>query len=744
MDVSQTQKNKPDHDEIDLGKLFQILRKRIWVIFLFTLLCAALATLFVKSIPPGYTASATLLLDSQQNNTVSIEDVVGVDNSKKEYFLTQLEILKSNQLAERVIAQLRLKDLPEFNGYLEVDDSSLLNQIQSIYRSLPVYKALFESEGQQFDPALEQEKLRQRVLNNFRAGLTVVSVGKTQLVKISFTSLDAKLAARIANEVGHTYIDMTLESKIGATQDASSWLSRRAEELKLQLAESERALTDFLTSEGLVDSSGIDNLTSNELAELSKKLSDARSRRVAAESIFQVLKDNSSTDIVAMASVSEIANHPQVKKMLTLETEAENRINELAKRYGPKHDKMIQAQSQYSAVKAQSETFIRKLASGIEQELKSVRQLEVALNNEMLEKKDEFQEIAVKRARYDILKREVATNRELFELFLTRQKETSATSDFTPISVRFTDEALVPLVPSKPKKALIVVLASLLGLMVSVASTLLLEVFRNTFQATNDYSEEFGLTPLGCVPYVANVKSTINADYFAKDFNQHSKTGFSEAFQSIRTSLLINYLNSDKKIYAVTSALPSEGKTTTSLNIGLAMAASERVLLIDTDLRRPSLAGRFGLSNTDSGLTHYLLMGHDIDSCIHHIEAHNIDVMPAGFVAPNPQQVLSSERFVQLLDDLATKYDRIIVDTPPMLLFSDALTVLSLIKSVIVVSRINQSKKEQLRQTLDKLFTHNIHLDGLVVNGIKRKNEESYSYYSEYQYHYHNDVSGKA
>ncbi len=721
-------------DEIDLSKLFRILWKRAWSIILFTGLCGALAMLFVRTIAPTYTASATLLLDSQQTNTVSIEDVVGVDNTKKEYFLTQIEILKSNQLAERVIAQLRLEQLPEFNGAVNEEKVGIISQIKDVYRTLPVYQAIFATSSVDFDPVREKEILRQRVLGKFKKQLSISSVGKTQLVRISFSSLDPKLAATVANTVGEAYIDLTMESRVNATQDANSWLTKRSAELKSQLANSEEALTDFLSKEGLIDASGIDSLTSNELTELNKRLSDARSRRVAAESIAKVLKNNKNTDIVSMASVSEIANHPQVKEMLALEIDAESRVNELAKRYGPKHDKMIQAVSQHKAVKKKSERFLVQLAQGIEQELRSVRQLEKALNREMEDKKDEFQDLAVQRARYDILKREVNTNRELFELFLTRQKETNATSDFTPISVRFTDYAIEPLAPSKPRKSLMVVLAALLGGMVSVACVLLLEVFRSSILSTRDFIEEFGLAPLGSVPFVVDRKyrRLIGVNIFNDD--KHAQ--FKEAYISIRTSLVLGNLGNERKMYAVTSALPSEGKTTSSINLGLAMAGTERVLLIDTDLRRPSLGGRFGLDHSEPGLTHHILMDYDLDLCIHHNEELGIDVLPAGFIAPNPHQVLSSEKFKQVLRALENEYDKVIVDTPPILLFSDALSVLGEVGSGIVVSRANKTKKHQLKHVMDILFKHEIQLDGVILNGVKPKHEKGYGYYSEYKDYY--------
>lgn len=726
--------NNTASDEIDLRNLFSIIKRNILSIIVFTVIVTALATLLVYSIKPQYTATATILIETQKKNTVSIEDVVGIDSSKQEYFLTQLEVLKSNALAERVIQELNLDELVEFNGVDPNAEPTWRDKLKQIYQSLPIYKAVF-SDRTTVDFETQNEIIRQRVLNNFNSKLSVSAVGKTQLVRISFTSFNAKLAAKVANTVGQSYIEQNLDARITATQEASAWLTKRAEELRHQLERSESNLTRFLTQEGLIDSSGIDNLTTTELETLTLRLSEARDRRVAAESLYAVLKANKDTDISSLASVSEIANHPQVRGLLASETDIEERITELSKRYGPKHDKMVQAMAQHKAIQERSEKFLTQLANGIEKELQSARELESALRREMTDKKDEFQSIAVKRARYDVLKREVKTNRELYDLFLTRQKETNATSDFTPVNARFTDEALQPLVPSKPKKKLIVVLAALLGLMVAVAFSLLIEAFKQSFEKSEDVEEKLGIAPLGTIPAI-KAKRFKKKDIPPDAFFDQDNASFAEAFRQIRTSLLLNQMNQSRKLLAVASSLPSEGKTTTAINIASSLATMEKVLLIDADLRKPSLAFRFGATHSQQGLTNHLLMNQDIDTCIFHDEQSNVDVLPAGMIPPNPLEVLSSDKFKALLDSMSKRYDRIVIDTPPALLFSDALVVSDLCGGAVVVIKANQTRSEQVKKTIGKFVQHKINLDGVILNRVAGKQHQGTGYYGEYNGYY--------
>nr|WP_306418239.1 tyrosine-protein kinase domain-containing protein [Grimontia sedimenti] len=396
---------------------------------------------------------------------------------------------------------------------------------------------------------------------------------------------------------------------------------------------------------------------------------------------------------------------------------------------------MIHAMAQYNAIKQRSDKFLTQLANGIEKELQSARELESALRREMRDKKDEFQGIAVKRARYDVLKREVKTNRDLYDLFLTRQKETTATSDFTPVNARFTDEALQPLTPSKPKKKLIIVLASLMGLMVSVAFALLIEAFKQTFEKPEDVEERLGVAPLGTVPMLKGrkfKKNGISPSVFFEDSN----AGFSEAFRQIRTSLLLNQAYQSRKLIAIASSMPSEGKTTSAINIATSLATMEKVLIIDADLRKPSLMTRFGAPQSQSGLTHHLLMNQDLESCIFHDEVSKVDVLPAGMIPPNPLEVLSSQAFKVLVDKLTLKYDRIIIDTPPTLLFSDSLVVGDICGGAIIVVKANQTRTEQVQKTIGKFIHHKINLDGIVLNRVSKKQSQSSAYYGEYGSYY--------
>jgi polysaccharide biosynthesis transport protein len=557
-------------------------------------------------------------------------------------------------------------------------------------------------------------------------------VRNTQLVKISFTSEDAKLAAKIANAVGYAYIETNLESRLSATQYASAWITSRLDELKNQLGRSEEALSEFLVKEKLIDDSGIDALASQELANLSQRLAEVRDERIATESAYAALSSTNVSDIAALASIPAISQHPQVVAIRAAELDAQNEVNELSKRYGTKHDKMIAAQARLKSVQSQARSTTKKLISGIGKELEAVRKQEALLMQAIQERKGEFQELTVKKSRYDALKREVETNRNVLNVFLTRQKETTATEDFNSTNATFTDEALIPQKPSAPKKKLIVILAAFASFTLAAVFVFLGEAFKNTISSLKDFEDKFGLIPLGGVPVVkARRFKKLPLDNSVL-FDDH-EISFGESIRSIRTSLMLN--SRDSKRLSITSSNPSEGKTTVSINIAMAFAKLENVILIDCDLRKSSVAERFGMKKFQQGLANHLMMDAELADCLYKDEKSGLTILPAGMIVTNPQELLISTKFAALLDKLEQQFDRIIIDTPPSLPVSDSLIISQLTKSALVVVKANETKQEVVKKTFAKLLQHNINIDGVVINRISQKSaamEYGYGAYNNY------------
>ena len=440
--MENTQNSPVSKEElIDIRQYFKVLLNYKWRIIIFSILVTALAILVVLSLPSKYTARATLLIESKQANIISIEEFYGLDTKSQEYYLTQIEILKSDRVSEEVIRRLNLTSHPEFDPRAQEESNvSLKDRLMEWFPVLQAFrKSLPNEELEQSDYA--RNKL---VLYKFKRGLAINPIRKTQLVQVSYTSRDPELSAQIANEIGRVFMDSNIEAKIEVTQQASSWLNERIGDLREKLRQSEAQLQAFLQQEGLVDIQGVESLASQELAELTSQLNKARDRRVAAETLYQVARNykSDSNQLSALASVPEISNHPTIRDVKVAEVQAERKVSELSKRYGPKHPKLKAAIAELESVKKNLRSELNQLLNGINNELKAARQAEQTIRGELEKRKVEFQALTVKNARYSELKREVQTNRELFDLFLSRQKETNASSDFNANIARFTDYAL--------------------------------------------------------------------------------------------------------------------------------------------------------------------------------------------------------------------------------------------------------------------------------------------------------------
>ncbi|MFH4398824.1 polysaccharide biosynthesis tyrosine autokinase [Vibrio diabolicus] len=710
---------------IRFGHHFKAIKKNWLGIAAFTLLFSLTCTWYIYSKASIYQATATLLIQEEQKSALSIEEVYGVDTTKKEYFQTQIAILKSNHIADKVIRELNLTQLPEFTR------SGGLNQKIDQIKSIPFVQDLLNVAPSPKETAQFSESYYQ-ALQAFRSKLDIEPVRNTQLVRIRFRSTDPKLATTIANAVGQAYIDANFEAKLVVTQNAATWLTNNSQKLEERLRNSEQALQEFLLKEGLIDINGIDEIYANELEELTRKLNVAVNKRIEAQTLIQLLKRKSSQSLDSLLSIDEFANQAQIRDLKLSEAQAAKNLSELAQRYGPKHDRMIQAKAQLAEIQSRTQQLIRDISFSKQQDLLAANAQEDMLRAELDHKKSDFQSLGSQKARYEQLKREVESNKALYEAFLNREKETNATSDYKNVTARFTDKAIIPLFPVAPQRIKLVLIATFFGFAIACALIIILETMREVIRSTADVQEKLGVTCLGVIPMVKKRNLRKNGVSYTAYLDDEEKL-FSEACRSVRTSLLLRLTNTKQKILPFTSAIPEEGKTSTSINMAVSFSKMEKVLIIDCDLRRPSIAKRFGIAESSPGLTHILTMDTPIKDCVTHIEEANLDVLSAGLIPPNPQELLASDRFKKLLEHFQNKYDRIIIDTPPLLSVSDALILGQYANGLITVIRSESTKSSLVNLALSKQIQHSVPSLGVLITQAKTKEGETL-YVQKYAY----------
>ncbi|MGO2564035.1 MAG: GumC family protein, partial [Pseudoalteromonas nigrifaciens] len=723
----KSEKLNNNDDVIELGINFNVIKQAKWRILSFAIVITLLAIMITLTLIPKYKASATLLIEAEQAKAVSFEEIYGLDSNQKEYYLTQFEVIKSDSIAREVITKLDLQSHTDF-----IPKPSIFNEVNILIKELLPFLNKKEVAALSYEDQVEQQM--QDLLSIFNKALIVSPIRKTQLVRVSFESSDSKLAALVANTVGEVYIDSQMRAKMGITQQATSWLNTRLSQLRIQLDDSEVRLQAYREAQQLVDIEGIAGLVTQELEQMSQQLVDARAARNNLKSINRVIKEYGNNNIEFLGSMPEITSHKvvqDVKRELVL---VERKVSDLGEVYGNKHPKMISAKAELATVKANLNKQIKGLVTGIEKELNRTTRTVNTLEADLKKIRDDYQYITRKETQYNQLKREVETNRNIFNTFLSRSKETEVTSDFTSAAARFTDRAYTPKYPSKPNKKLIVIITFIASFAFAVVMSFIFDALNDTVKTKNDVESKLAQRMLGLLP---KVKISRKNPFPIYAYLEDKYRRFAESVRTFRTSLLLTQLDRNHQIIAVTSSVPGEGKTTTSANLALSLAQMGSVLLIDADLRKPSLAKRFDIPVFHPGLSNLITGTEQFSECVHLDERSGVAIMPSGQIPSNPLELLSSARFDELLKVLKTKYDHIIIDTPPTQAVSDALVIAQSVDSVVYVVRADVTRVKPIKAGLERLFEVKAHVAGVILNQVdmsKTKDEHSYGYYDYYDY----------
>lgn len=715
-------------DAIDLRQYWQTIMRQKWGIIGFAFIVTLLAALVAFSITPIYRATATLLIESQQANIVSIDEVYGLGGAKREYFTTQFEILKSRNLAEKVVTKLDLVNHPVFNQPKKSPLSFELNWRDWLPFELPVVEEVVETDETKF----------RRIVDNFRRGLTISPVSQTLLVNITYESSDAVLAMQIANAVGESYIESNLDAKLQLTLKASSWLSGQLEGLRAELTKAEQRLQEYREKEQIVGEKGGLNIAGEELTLVAGKLVDARRDRLEAESLYTQVRTIGKSNPSRLELVPTVLQHPLVQSMKESYARVELKRSELAKRYGAKHPTMQAVDSELSNARSALNRQILSVVNGIETNYKVALANESSLKSALEGTKGNIQNLSRKEYKLSEYQQDVDTKRTVFNTFLTRFNETTATGDLKTANARVSDPAVVPLYPVKPKKKLMVVLAFIVSMGFGVMFAFVLQALNNTVKTALDVESKLGAVMLGLLPLLSKNQKEPNQSY--AQFIEDPQSNYAESLRTIRTGLILSALDNPHKVVSVTSTVPGEGKTSLALGLAFATGQMEKVLLIDADLRRPSVAKALGLDRAAAGLSNLVAGAVGVDECIQHYEAGNIDVMTAGIIPPNPSELLSSKRFADVLALLEDKYDRIIIDTAPSQAVSDALVLAPLVGAMIYVVRSDSTPYQQAKNGLKRLREAHAPVIGVVLNqvdikkGAKYYGQEYGGYYDVYGY----------
>src|SRR3989440_2571206 len=712
-------------DEIDWRYYWSIINRRKWSIIGLALAVGLLTTLVVFAMTPIYRASTTLLIESQAPNVVSIQEVYGLDTRSQDYLATQIEIMGGRPIAETVVDRLGLIEQPAFRPE----------------RGRPLTDLGWQSwlPGMQKKARPSQQSERERAVDAYLDKLSIEPVRNTQLVRVEFESPDPRLAARVAEAHAKAYIESMLEARAEATRSATEWMATRVESLRKELQASEASLQAYREQEQIVDVTGLKALPAAEISNLSSRLLEVRQTLASAKIAYLQLTpvDGRGENLLG---VPALLADEGMRRAQASQATAQQAMAELEKRYGSSHPKMIAAQSELAQATENLNSQAHSVTEGIRKRYEAAKSEEAAIVAALSRAGQQYQQVGRKESKLESLQRAVDTNRQVYDLFLKRLSETSATGDLATARARIVEPAMVPRVPARPNKVRIVSIAVLLTLLFGVGVAFLLASLDNTVKSARDVEEKLKRPLLGIEPLLRSQALLAASTLGKSDETRETDPRFAEVMRTIRTAISLDSLDKPHKIILVTSSIGSEGKSIFALNLAVAFGRAEKTLLLDGDLRRPAVGRMLGLPRDAPGLSELLTSSSRLPECVNGTAVKDLDAISTGFIPPDPLQLLSSARMANALKVLGHSYARIIIDCAPILPVSDAAVLSKYADCVLYVVKSDATKVPQIKSGLGLLERVNAPILGIVLTQFDVRKAEKYGDY-DYGGYYEPDAA---
>ena len=747
-----------DDDSIDIKALLKLLNKYKWLLLAFALLGTAVAVVRTLTSTPLYRASATVQIDRPPGRIVAFQG----DRMSEEYedymaLPTQIELLRSRALAERVVDELGLDTsvrgpVPELGvlGSAQAPASAPLPGAQPMVRpdaaaSQPAQggpwwgflsdlmsrtRAGYDNLGK---PSVADKKVlgRDAVVGSFMGAVKIEPVKGSRLVRITVVSTDPAKAARWANAMAKSFITMNMERKMESSVFARNFLEDQIKVAKVRLEESERALNAYTKAQSILTLDEKTSVINQTFTDYSAALAKAEQERVKAEAQFREMerKPESSSQVLDNKSV-------QAFKEQKAKLEAEYLVNLGV--YKPDFPKMLQTKAQIAELDQRIKAEIAAVLASVKAQYDAAKRQEDLLRARLQETRKEVVQTQDKGVQLGLLKRELDTNRQVFDSLLQRLKEVGVTSGVTANNISVVDEANAPLFPFQPDMRTNVMIGLAVGMLLGLGLVFLREHMDDSVRHADEVESQFGVPLLGIIPKVKLGKRD-KARELALLTVGDPRSSFAESYRSMRTALQFATSEGAPSRLMVTSSVASEGKSTTALAMAINFAQlGKRVLLVDADMRNPSLHKTLNLTN-DRGLSNFLSGDGARSSLIRPTGIENLKVMTSGPMPPSPVDLLMGPRLLTLLDKAEELgYEQLVVDAPPILGLADALVLGNQIQNVLFVVKAGQTRRSSIRDALRRLRTAGLLPLGTVLTHTTNEHSSYYGYDAYYGYGYGN------
>jgi polysaccharide biosynthesis transport protein len=699
---------------------WRVLVKRRWVVLGTLVFMLAAAVIISLHATPTFRAQGQITIYRENPNPLGFKENTATNGGDSDDvyvdLATQVRILKSTSLA--VLAVQKLQSNAQFKGWMSTaPDMKLSSSLTGA-------------------PQLTKEQ-QDAVARRFDAGLEVAVIPDTRVVEIAYISPEPRAAADAVNALIQAYIEQNLESRFEATTQAASWLTKQLSDLQIKSEISEEKLVRYQKDHGIVGTDDKQNVITSKLDDLNKQLTEAEADRIQKQATYQLTL---SGDPEAITAVS------QNNFLQTLRMQQAALNNELAQdsvQLGTAYPKVIELNNRMQQLDDTITAELKKTIARIHNDYVGSVTREQMFRQAFERQKNDASELSQNAIEYNLLKRDADSNRQLYDSLMQKLKEAGLSAALSSTNVHIVDAAGIPPVPFTPDIPRNLGIGFLIGLTGGVALAFVVEAFDSTVRTPEQAEASAFLPSLAVIPFATNgvtgdakngrrlqPSRTQKSDDVVALAYRRPNSAVAEAYRGLRTSILLSLADSAPQLILVTSPLPQDGKTTTSINSAVVMAQEgRRVLLVDADLRRPSISKTLGIA-AGKGLTTVLAGNASSESVIlPSPQLPNLFVMPAGPVTPCPSELLSSEKMKNLLTEWRKMFDHVIIDSSPVLACTDAVRLSVEVDAVLLVVRSAQTSKAALRRASGLLAQVKAHVLGVVVNGIDLSSSDHDRYY---------------
>jgi capsular exopolysaccharide synthesis family protein len=693
-----------------------ILLKRRWTVLTVTTVLAAAVAIVSFKTQPVYEATARVEVEADTPAIQSLNDLFrGEGGFSDDAFLqTQVDVLKSENLAWRTIQQLGLGQRAEF--------------------------APGDAAAASVSPAVQAN-----LIGAFRGHLRVQLMRDSRMVEITFDSTDPQLAARAANALVNNYTEYNFHQKYDATRQASGFMEQQLDELKAKVEKSQQAMVDYERQNLIVDIGDKQSVVEQRLSALSTDLTSAQNERFQKQSLYEAVTSND----------SEAALDAQDSLLQTFEgkyADLRQEYVDAVGQYGPNFPKALRLKDQMTELQSLMDREHKRIVTRIHDDYQVALGRERLLATALAHEKEEVGKLNQLSIEHNLLKREFETNQQLYASLLQHLKDATVSAGLRATNIHLVDSALVPTYPVRPRVMYNIGIALMVGLVLGITLAIIEESLDTSVKSAEDLERVIGAPTLSVVPLARSSSWLKTGGEKSRPLDgavesivlKHPTSSLAEAYHILRTAILLSTAPRPPQAVLVTSAQPGEGKTCTAVNLAIGLAQrGVPVVLVDADMRRPGVSRALGISTNGAGLSTVLSGAHTLDESLRQAESvPNLWVLPAGPEAPNPADLLSSPAMRQVLEQLRARFTHVLLDSAPLLLVTDPTLLSGLVDGTVLVVESGVMARRGLARAHKILQSAGGRLLGAVLNKWDARSEGYYAYYGSYYRGYYHAYYG--